>query len=138
MLADRGFDIQDSCGLDSATLQIPSYTKGKPQLSPVLQGCEGVANISDDIVHGRSTEKHNKRLQQVPERLKEKNLILNAEKCKFYTTQLVFVGLVLTDKGIGLIKDKVQAIVRGQKFLWTSKLQCYIYPRLCHSCRTAA
>ena len=130
MLADRGFDIQDSCGLDSATLQIPSYTKGKPQLSPVLQGCEGVANISDDIVHGRSTEKHNKRLQQ-------KNLILNAEKCKFYMTQLVFVGLVLTDKGIGLIEDKVQAIVRGQKFLGTSKLQCYIYPRLCHSCRTA-
>ena len=137
MLADRGFDIQDSCGLDSATLQIPSYTKGKPQVSPVLQGCEGVANISDDIVHGRSTEKHNKRLQQVPERLKEKNLILNAEKCKFYMIQLVFVGLVLTDKGIGLIEDKVQAIVRGQKFLGTSKLQCYIYPRLCHSCRTA-
>ena len=107
-------------------------------IQQTLQGCEGVANISDDIiVHGRSTEEHNKRLQQVLERLKEKNLILNAEKCKFYMTQLVFVGLVLTDKGIGLIEDKVQAIVRGQKFLGTSKLQCYIYPRLCHSCRTA-
>ena len=73
-----------------------------------LQGCEGVANISDNIiVHGRSTEEHNKRLQQVLERLKEKNLTLNAEKCKFHMTQLVFVGLVLTDKGIGPTEDKV-------------------------------
>ena len=67
-------------------------------IQQTLQGCEGVANISDDImVHGRSTEEHNKRLQQVLERLKEKNLTLNAEKCKFHMTQLVFVGLVLTD-----------------------------------------
>ena len=35
VLADRGLDIQDSCGLYYARLQIPSYTRGKPQLSPV-------------------------------------------------------------------------------------------------------
>ena len=50
-------------------------------IQQTLQGCEGVNNISDDIiVHGRITEEHNKRLQQVLERLKEKNLTLNAEK----------------------------------------------------------
>ena len=50
-------------------------------IQQTLQGCEGVANISDDIiVHGRSTAEHNKRLQQVLERLKEQNLTLNAEK----------------------------------------------------------
>ena len=50
-------------------------------IQQTFQGCEGVANISDDIiVHGRSIEEHNKRLQQVLERLKEKNLTLNAEK----------------------------------------------------------
>ncbi|XP_044180988.1 uncharacterized protein K02A2.6-like [Acropora millepora] len=67
-------------------------------IQQTLQGCEGVANISDDIiVHGKSTEEHNKRLQQVLERLKEKNLTLNTKKCKFHMTQLVFVGLVLTE-----------------------------------------
>ena len=75
-----------------------------------------MANISDDIiVHGRSTEEHNKRLQQVLERLKEKNLTLNAEKCKFHMTQLVFVGLVLTEKGIGPTEGKVRAIVDARK-----------------------
>ena len=85
-------------------------------IQQTLQGCEGVANISDDIiVHGRSTEEHNKRLQKVLERLKEKNLTMNAEKCKFHMTQLVFVGLVLTVKAIGPTEDNVRAIVDARE-----------------------
>ena len=38
-----------------------------------LQGCEGVADISDDIIiHGKNTEEHDRRLQRVLERLKER------------------------------------------------------------------
>ena len=33
VLADRGFDIADSCGLYGARLKIPAFTKGRPQLS---------------------------------------------------------------------------------------------------------
>ena len=70
-------------------------------IQQVLQGCEGVANISDNItVHGRSTEEHN-RLERVLERLKEKNLTLNAEKCRFHMTQMVYIEIVLSNKGIG-------------------------------------
>ena len=43
-----------------------------------LQGCEGVANISDDIIiHGKNTEEHDRRLQRVLERLKEKNMYVH-------------------------------------------------------------
>jgi len=36
-----------------------------------LQGCDGVANISDGIIiHGKNTEEHDRRLQRVLERLK--------------------------------------------------------------------
>ena len=56
--------------------------------------CKGVANISDDIiVHRKTTEGHDERLKQVLEKLKEKNLTLNAEKYKFHMTKLVFMGL---------------------------------------------
>ena len=80
-------------------------------IQQVLQDCEVVANISDDInVHGRSTEEHNKKLERVLERLKEKNLTLNAEKCRFHMTQMVFIGLVLSNKGTGPTEDKVRAI----------------------------
>ena len=42
VLADRGFDIEESCALYAAQLQIPSFTKGKAQLSPVdySQSCQ--------------------------------------------------------------------------------------------------
>ena len=33
MLADRGFDITDELALHGASLAIPSFTKGKDQLS---------------------------------------------------------------------------------------------------------
>lgn len=33
VLAERGFDIADSCGLYGARLKIPAFTKGRPQLS---------------------------------------------------------------------------------------------------------
>ena len=35
VLADRGFDIADSCGLYGARLKIPAFTKGRPQWSPL-------------------------------------------------------------------------------------------------------
>ena len=96
-------------------------------IQQTLQGCEGVANISDDnIVHGRSTEEHNKRLQQVLKRLKEKNLTLNAEKCKLHMTQLVFVGLVLTDKGNGPTEDKVRAIVDAREPQNASEVRSFL------------
>ena len=64
-----------------------------------------MANISDNIIlHGKNSEEHGKRLQQLLEKLKEKN----AEKCKFYMTEMVFMGLVLTDKSIGLKPSLMQ------------------------------
>jgi hypothetical protein len=35
VLADRGFDIQDSVGLHCAEVKIPAFIRGKKQLSPL-------------------------------------------------------------------------------------------------------
>ena len=48
-------------------------------------------------------------MQRVLERLKEKNLALNAGTCKFHMTQMDFMGLVLSDNDIGPAEDKVEA-----------------------------
>ena len=46
VLADRGFDIEDSVGLYAARLQIPSFTKGKPQLSALdIETTRSLANV---------------------------------------------------------------------------------------------
>ena len=92
-----------------------------------LQGCEGVANISDDIIiHGKNTEEHDRRLQRVLERLKEHDLTLNAEKCRFHMTQMVFMRLVLSDNGIGPAEDKVKAIVDARELQSASEVRSFL------------
>ena len=57
-----------------------------------MAGLKGVANIADDlVVHGQDSEEHDRNLIKVLERLKERGLTVNAEKCTFR----------MTDMGIG-------------------------------------
>ena len=92
-----------------------------------LSDCEGVANISDDIiVHGKTTKEHDERLKRVLEKLKEKNLTLNAEKCKFHMTKLVFMGLMLTNQGIGPTEEKVKAIVEARELENASEVRSFL------------
>ena len=77
----------------------------------VLQGIDGVRNISDDIVvYAETQEKHDKRVRQVMERLRERGLTLNYDKCQFSMSKLIFMGHVLSGKGVSIAEDKVKAV----------------------------
>ena len=46
VLADRGFDISESVGIMQARLHIPSFTKGKDQLSALeVEETRAIANV---------------------------------------------------------------------------------------------
>ena len=46
VLADRGFDISDSVGVHQAKLNIPTFTKGKSQLSALeIEETRSIANV---------------------------------------------------------------------------------------------
>ena len=82
----------------------------------IQQVLHGASNIWDDIIHGKNREEHDKRWRMyVLQRLKEKNLTLNEEKCKFHMPQLEFMGLLLSDKGIGPTEAKVEAVVNARE-----------------------
>ena len=73
----------------------------------MLAGISRVDNISDDIiVHGPDQETHTQRLHKVLEWLKECHLTPNAEKCQSNMNKLVFMGILLTDKGIGPTEER--------------------------------
>ncbi len=62
----------------------PEPEKYQHVFQQVLQGLDGVRNISDDVaVHGADDEGHDDRLQIVLQRLQEKGLTLNLDKCRF-------------------------------------------------------
>ena len=59
----------------------------------VLRGCEDVANIADELIlRGRGEEQRDKRLLAVIDRLRERGLTLNEDKCEFRLPRLTFFG----------------------------------------------
>ena len=96
-------------------------------IQQVLHGCKGASNISDDIIiHGKNREEHDQALENVLQRLKEKNLTLNEEKCKFHMPQLEFMGLLLSDKGIGPTEAKVEAVVNSREPANSSEVRSFL------------
>ena len=78
----------------------------------LFEGITGVEVIVDDIlVWGEDLKQHDERLEKVLQRAKERNLKLNRDKCKFRSTQVPYIGHLLTDEGLKADPGKVQAIL---------------------------
>ena len=80
-------------------------------IQQALEGCNGVRNISDDIiVFGKDAAEHNANLEQVFKRLGEKGLTVNREKCLFGVAALTFFGVVVSGNGVSPEDKKIEAI----------------------------
>ena len=85
-------------------------------IQQALHGCEGVRNISDDIIlHAKDDQQHDERLEKLLNRLEQRGLTLNGEKCKFKMPQLEFMGYLLSTRGIGPTESKVEAVVNARE-----------------------
>ena len=79
-------------------------------IQQILDDIPGTRNISDDIiVYGSDQESHDKALEAVLQRLQEKNLTLNATKCKYNKPSLEFYGYIFSRDGVSLDPKKVEA-----------------------------
>lgn len=86
------------------------------EIAAALAGIEGVENISDDvIVHAKDEETHNVRLHAVMRRLEECGLTLNPAKCQFNMDRLIFMGILLSEKGIGPTEERVRAVSEARE-----------------------
>ena len=82
----------------------------------VLQGCEGVQNIGDDIIlHGPTGGLHDQRLTKVLERLQERGLTLNPEKSELRIPRITFMGHHVSEKGIGPTQAKVEDVLNARE-----------------------
>ena len=76
-----------------------------------LDGIPGVRNVSDDIlVYGCNRTQHDTRLEEVLQRLKEKGLTLNKQKCVFAQATLKYIGYIFSADVISPDPSKVEAI----------------------------
>lgn len=70
-------------------------------MEQILSGCDGVLTYRDDIVvHAPTKELHDVRLKKVLQRLREFNVTLNEDKCKFGVSEIKFNGHRLSATGL--------------------------------------
>ena len=97
------------------------------EIATVLAGIEGAENISDGIVvHGPDAETHDQRPRQTIEHLRDCGLTLNAEKCLFNMDRLVFMGMLLSETGIGPTEDRVKAVLEAGEPTSTTEVRSFL------------
>lgn len=80
-------------------------------LEEMLGECKGTFNFQDDIlIVGKNLGESNERIGHVLKILKENNVWLNKEKCKFNQTEIEFLGQVLTENGMRPSETKIKAL----------------------------
>lgn len=96
-------------------------------ISQVFHDCEGVQNISDDIViHGRDKAEHDKRLCKALQRIKEKGLTLNQAKCEFSMNKITFMGHVMSKNGIGPTSDRIKSLLDAKEPTSGSEVKSFL------------
>lgn len=96
-------------------------------IQQALQGLTGVKNISDDIIiFGRTQAEHDEALAATFQRLREKGLTLNADKCVYNKSHLAFFGFVFSDKGMSADPKKIEAIVQSTPPTSPSELRSFL------------
>ena len=77
----------------------------------LLEGIAGQANVQDDIiVWGKDKHEHDKRLQEVLDRIYKSGIRLNKDKCVIGKDELIFLGHKITKDGIMPDPRKISAI----------------------------
>ncbi|GAB1602665.1 hypothetical protein Ahia01_000546200 [Argonauta hians] len=77
-----------------------------------LNGLPGVVNVSDDIpVFGKDQQSHEANLRGVLQRLREKNLTLNRDKCQYMKPSIEFLGHIFCADGMQPCPNKLKQIV---------------------------
>ena len=71
-----------------------------------------IVYIDDLIILGRSLEEHLANIELVLDRLQKAGLKIKISKCNFMKREVVYLGHTLTQKGIRVNEEKIQAIIK--------------------------
>ena len=74
-----------------------------------------VCYLDDVFFFSPIVESHIEQLKLVLSKLEGAGLKLNIKKCKFCIMEVVFVGFNISEKGIGTVNMKTDAIVKWKK-----------------------
>ena len=67
--------------------------------------------IDDILIYSKNEEEHEAHLRQVLQRLSVEKLYAKFSKCEFWLNKVIFLGHVVSDKGISVDPSKIEVII---------------------------
>jgi methionyl-tRNA synthetase len=73
---------------------------------------QGVITYIDDIlIYAETEERHDELVKEVLKTLEENGLVISPEKCVWATNRVEFLGYIISEEGIEIVKDKVETVL---------------------------
>jgi hypothetical protein len=82
--------------------------------------------LDDILIFSTNLEDHRVHVKKVLERLREHNLHAKPEKCKFHTSSVEYLGVIITPEGVRMDPKKVQAIIQWPAPRKVKELQSFL------------
>ena len=98
----------------------PTFQRAMSQALVGLDHC-AVVYIDDILIYSDSYEEHLQHLDQVFAALKKQRYHVRLQKCEFLKTEVKFLGHLLTQDGISMQKEKVEALQAWETPFTTAK-----------------
>lgn len=69
-----------------------------------------IVYLDDILIYSENADDHADNVKWVLQRLREANLFVNLQKCKFDTSEVRFLGYIVSANGVRMEEDRVEAI----------------------------
>lgn len=96
-------------------------------MDKILQGIENVSCYLDDVlIAGKNLKECKDKLLNVLDRLAKAKIKVNFEKCRFFVPELVYLGHVISAKGLRPCPDKISTIEKAKAPKNESELKSFL------------
>jgi len=87
----------------------------------------GVLAYMDDIlIYADTEERHDNTVREVLRRLQENGLAVSPEKCIWKTQEVEFLGYIISQEGIKMSQEKVEAVLSWQRPNSLTEVQSFL------------
>jgi len=71
-------------------------------------------------------KEHKEQVRKVLQKLKEAGLFIKPEKCEFSVTKTTFLGFIISEEGIEIDPEKVNAVLNWEAPKSVKDIQCFL------------
>jgi len=85
-----------------------------------------VCYIDDILIYLKTAKEHREHVRKVLQKLKEAGLFIQPEKCEFSVQKTAFLGFLISENGIEMDPEKVNAVLAWETPKTVKDVQCFL------------